>query len=184
MPLVSMAWGLGLGRVSNVNLVAQPDCGADRIALNQIGGGQFADRIGAIQTLVIAFFMAGILQLVAWHFATTFAGIIAFSICYGLFGGAALSLIPVVVKQLFPDAKDRFASVVGLVMMSTAPGQLAGASAAGAILNAAGGKWIAFQVFSGFLQIVGGLAAMWAWYRGIGLRFGNVRRILPEKQLE
>ncbi|KAI5449339.1 hypothetical protein NCC49_004790 [Naganishia albida] len=144
--------------------------------------GMVADKIGAIQTFVIAMEIAGLLQMIAWHFATNFAGVIVFSLIYGAFGGSGLSLIPVVTGQLF-GVGPNFATLVGLGMLATAPGQLVGPTISGAILDASNGQWIGFQIFSGAMMCFGGLIAIWTWHRGIGLTFGKgVRKLamLPE----
>lgn len=55
--------------------------------------GILADKIGAVQMLVMALEVAGVLQIVAWHYATSFGGVMAFAVTYGLLGGSALSLL-------------------------------------------------------------------------------------------
>lgn len=85
--------------------------------------GHAADRIGSIQCMVIALEIAGVLQIVAWHYATSFAGIIAFAVVYGMLGGATLSLIAPVIAQIFGVRKN-MASLVGLAMVASAPGRL------------------------------------------------------------
>ncbi|KAJ9111597.1 hypothetical protein QFC22_006468 [Naganishia vaughanmartiniae] len=139
--------------------------------------GQIADKIGAIQTFVIAMEFAGLLQMIAWHFATTFPGVICFSVAYGACGGSGLSLIPVVTGQLF-GVGPNFATLVGLAMLATAPGQLVGPTISGAILDASDGQWIGFQIFSGAMMCFGGLIAIWSWSRGIGMVFGKGERKL------
>ncbi|KAJ9116517.1 hypothetical protein QFC24_006750 [Naganishia onofrii] len=139
--------------------------------------GMVADKIGAIQTFIIAMEFAGLLQMIAWHFATTFPGVICFSLVYGAFGGSGLSLIPVVTGQLF-GVGPNFATLVGLGMLASAPGQLVGPTISGAILDSSNGQWIGFQIFSGAMMCFGGLIAIWTWWRGIGLVFGKGERKL------
>jgi MFS family permease len=144
--------------------------------------GMVADKIGAVQTFIIAMEIAGLLQMIVWHFATNFAGVLVFSLIYGAFGGSGLSLIPVVTGQLF-GVGPNFATLVGLGMLASAPGQLVGPTISGAILDASNHQWIGFQIFSGAMMCFGGLIAIWTWHRGIGLTFGKgVRRlaVLPE----
>ncbi|KAJ9092080.1 hypothetical protein QFC19_008854 [Naganishia cerealis] len=147
--------------------------------------GMIADKIGAIQTFIIAMEIAGLLQMIVWHFATNFAGVIVFSLVYGAFGGSGLSLIPVVTGQLF-GVGPNFATLVGLGMLASAPGQLVGPTISGAILDAADHQWIGFQIFSGAMMCFGGLIGVYSWWKGIGLTFGKgVRKlaVLPESSV-
>jgi MFS family permease len=90
--------------------------------LGRVMIGYTADRLGSIQSLVLSLEIAGFLQIVVWHFATSFGGVLAFAFVYGLTGGAALSLIAPVIAQIF-GARDNMASIVGLAMLSSAPGE-------------------------------------------------------------
>lgn len=148
--------------------------------------GMIADKIGAIQTFIIAMEIAGLLQMIVWHFATSFAGVIVFSLIYGAFGGSGLSLIPVVTGQLF-GVGPNFATLVGLGMLATAPGQLVGPTISGAILDASNQQWIGFQIFSGAMMCFGGLIGIYAWHSGIGLTFGKGQRklaVVPEARVQ
>lgn len=84
--------------------------------------GYTADRLGSIQSLVLSLEIAGLLQIAAWHYATSFGGCLAFSFVYGLTGGAALSLIAPVIAQIY-GVRDNMATIVGLAMLSSAPGK-------------------------------------------------------------
>jgi OFA family oxalate/formate antiporter-like MFS transporter len=135
--------------------------------------GYTADRLGSIQSLVLSLEIAGLLQIVAWHFATSFEGVLAFAFIYGLTGGAALSLIAPVIAQIY-GARENMASIVGLAMLSSAPGSMSGPTLAGAVLNASGGRWLTFQAVAGSLQMAGGLIGIWTWWYGVGpMRWGN-----------
>lgn len=145
----------------------------------RLAGGHVADRVlGPIQTLTMCFEVAGLLLMIAWHFATTMAGIVVFSAAYGAVGGAALSLVPPVLLQLYGGTQQakgargsNFAALVGLTIMATAPGQLAGPPLAGVIQARSGGGWIGFQIFTGASQCAGGLLVGWVWWKSLGWRF-------------
>lgn len=155
--------------------------------------GYTADRLGSIQSLVLSLEIAGLLQIVAWHFATTFESVMAFAFIYGLTGGAALSLIAPVIAQIY-GARENMASIVGLAMLASGPGQstlsqmialyadpnlartgsLAGPTLSGAVLKASGNRWLTFQAVAGTLQMAGGLIGIWTWWYGVGpMRWGN-----------
>jgi MFS family permease len=144
--------------------------------------GMVADKLGAIQTFVMTMQIAGLLQIILWQFATNLPGVIAFSLVYGAFGGSGLSLIPVVTGQLFGVGPD-FATLVGLGMLASAPGQLVGPTISGAILGATHHRWIGFQIFSGAMMCLGGLIAIYAWYRRIGLTFDSTRNARKQEKL-
>jgi hypothetical protein len=181
------------------------------MGFGRLAAGQVADRLGPTQTLFLYLEIAGLLQIVAWHFAKSFGGICGFAAAYGFFGSSTLSLVPVVVMPLF-GRTERLASVVGLIMQATAvgewcppsdlrvypphpivgklnfspndscsflalSGQLIGGFIAGKIYASTGGSWLAFQLFTGFVQIFGGLIMLWPWYRALGF---PIPRFHPE----
>lgn len=146
----------------------------------RLGGGHVADRLlGPIQTLTLCFEVAGLLLMIAWHFATSLPGVIVFSAAYGAVGGAALSLVPPVLLQLYGKhsrgSGSNLASLVGLTIMATAPGQLAGPPLAGLIRSHAGG-WLGFQVFTGACQCCGGMMVAWVWWKTYRLRLSPVKK--------
>jgi hypothetical protein len=52
--------------------------------------GLAADLVGGCETLAFCLTTAGLLQVVVWHKATSFAGVMAFAVVFGMFGGAAM----------------------------------------------------------------------------------------------
>ena len=116
----------------------------------------------------------------------------AFGIMYGFVCGCFLSLSPAVAAQLY--GSGRLAGLSGLLLLFNLPGMCldliptcailttsvyhlsahtgnsAGAPLGGAILSATGGNWVAVSVYSGTLQIVGGLVLLYGTPRSSGIQ--------------
>ena len=115
----------------------------------------------------------------------------AFGIMYGFVCGCFLSLSPAVAAQLY--GSGRLAGLSGLLLLfnlpgmcldliptcailttsvyhlSTHTGNSAGAPLGGAILSATGGNWVAVSVYSGSMQIFGGLVLLYGRLRSLSL---------------
>ncbi|PIL25838.1 MFS general substrate transporter [Ganoderma sinense ZZ0214-1] len=125
--------------------------------------GFIADRIGPVNALWIVIMLSGLTQLFVWTFVSTYAGIMAFGIMYGFVCGSFLSLSPAVAAQLY--GSGRLAGLSGLLLLFNLPGNSAGAPLGGAILSATGNNWVAVSLYSGSLQIVGGLVLLYARFK-------------------
>lgn len=80
-----------LSDLSAAGPLAVMNCSA---ALGRVIAGIFSDRyVGPVNSLFLSFFIGGSIQLVMWTVASNLATIYAFSILYGLFGPAFLSLL-------------------------------------------------------------------------------------------
>ncbi|KAE9405889.1 hypothetical protein BT96DRAFT_1060674 [Gymnopus androsaceus JB14] len=71
-----------------------------------------------------SFFIGGILQMVFWTVAQSYAAIIAFSALNGLIGSWFLSLLPVVCTKMF--GVEGLATITGFIILANAPGQFVG----------------------------------------------------------
>jgi hypothetical protein len=79
-PIVSTNFGPGFGRI------------LDGIWTHRV--------LGPVQILGMCLVVAGLLQMVVWHLATTYAVTIEFGVLSGVFGSIAQSLVPAIVLQL------------------------------------------------------------------------------------
>ncbi|KAL1893976.1 hypothetical protein Sste5346_006117 [Sporothrix stenoceras] len=130
----------------------------------RLGIGAFADRYGKLTALVASFVLCGAGHLLFWLPAVLYRGqdavalMTVFVVFVGLLGSGFVSLIPVVISDLFGG--DNLASKVGLFNSIVGVGVLAGPSAANAIVSSKGGgdDWSMAVLFSGLLMLVGGLA--------------------------
>lgn len=124
--------------------------------------GSFADRYGKLTGLVLSFVLCGVGHLAFWLPAVAVKGgdersialMTVFVVFVGLFGSGFVSLIPVVMADIF--GPDDLASKVGLLNSVMGLGVFAGPSAVFAIVSK-GSDWTMAVLVSGLLMIVGGL---------------------------
>lgn len=135
-------------------LIVMNICGG----LGRLFAGMIADRLGPVNTFFISFFLGGFAQMVIWTFADSFGSIMAFSIIYGAVGGWFMALLAMVCAQLF--GVKGLATITGFSVLCSAPGQLAGSSISGAVLDASGHQWYTVALYSGSVMIVGSLCAL------------------------
>lgn len=130
--------------------------------VGRLGIGAFADRYGKLTALVASFVLCGAGHLLFWLPAVLHKGedavalMTVFVVFVGLLGSGFVSLIPVVISDLFGG--ENLASKVGLFNSIVGVGVLAGPSAANAIVaSGSGDDWSMAVLFSGLLMLVGGL---------------------------
>ncbi|KXN74344.1 MFS general substrate transporter [Conidiobolus coronatus NRRL 28638] len=128
IPLYGLAKGLSAYQTSI--LVGLINGGS---ALGRILLGSLADKVGRINIAILGIVIAGIICLVCWIFANSFAVLIVFVIIYGFSSGAFVSIFPALTSDLFNIYN--IASVNGLLFMSTTIPNLLGTPIATTILN-------------------------------------------------
>ncbi|KAG9234021.1 MFS general substrate transporter [Amylocarpus encephaloides] len=111
-----------------------------------------ADKIGPIFVHATCVLTGGIL-IFAWPFILSLQGLIAFSLFYGFFSGAFISLPPATVASVTPDM-SRFGARLGLAATINGLGLLAGPPIAGAVISGKGG-YVGAAVFAGVVVVVG-----------------------------
>jgi MFS family permease len=130
--------------------------------IGRLGIGSVADRYGKLTALIVSFVLCGTGHLAFWLPAVVINGtdqrpvalMTAFVVFVGLFGSGFVSLIPVVVADIFRP-KD-LASKVGLLNSVLGLGVLAGPSLANEIVAKAN-DWGMAVLFSGPLMFIGSL---------------------------
>ncbi|KAH7075320.1 major facilitator superfamily domain-containing protein [Paraphoma chrysanthemicola] len=117
--------------------------------------GFLADRIGKYNVFSLAAFATGTSTLALWlpSGKNTDAAHVAYSILYGFFSGAYVSLIAGLVAQISPMKEIGFRT--GLVFFVNSIGALTTSPIAGAILDRENGGWTGVKVFSGVFCIAG-----------------------------
>ena len=135
--------------------------------VGRIGIGLFADHYGTLTALITSFVLCGIGHIVFWlpsvtshaSSASSTALLSLFVIYIGLLGSGFVSLLPVVVAQLFGGS--HLAGKVGLLNSLMGLSVLAGPSAIYAIVSH-DNNWALGILVSGLVMIIGGMAMLGA----------------------
>ena len=127
-----------------------------------------AEKTGPINMLLPAATTTGILVL-CWLRIHNGAGLILFSILYGFFSGAFVSLPAVALTSLTPDL-ERLGTRMGMCSVICAVGSLCGTPVSGAILSAMGGKYWGVQLFSGVVIFLTGLLLLVTRFSCVGAK--------------
>ncbi|PYI32096.1 monocarboxylate permease-like protein, Mch4 [Aspergillus indologenus CBS 114.80] len=131
--------------------------------------GLLADRIGRFNVMALTALVCGIITLSLWYKAgTSEAAIIAYSVLFGFWSGAAISLTPVCIAQVCrtEDIGKRNGTTFTLVSFGT----LTAIPIAGAIQESNGGNFGGLIIFGGVLYLAAcaafvvarGVAGGWA----------------------
>ncbi|KAH9209260.1 major facilitator superfamily domain-containing protein [Leptodontidium sp. 2 PMI_412] len=117
--------------------------------------GFLADRLGKYNIFIVAAFATSLSTLAIWLPSgnNTNSTHIAFSVLYGFFSGAYVSLIAALVAQISPLKDIGFR--VGLVFLANSIGAITTSPIAGAILELDNGGWTGVKVFAGVFCVVG-----------------------------
>ncbi|OCH88814.1 MFS general substrate transporter [Obba rivulosa] len=124
-------------------------------AVGRVGGGILSDVVGALNIMIPATFIAGILTY-AWPFATSKGAIIVIAVIYGIASGVYVSLLtaPIVRMGETHDVGNR----IGMTLTVLAFGALGGPPISGAI-NDATGNFKAVGIYAGS-TVMGGVVLM------------------------
>ncbi|KAJ2556917.1 hypothetical protein EV175_001679 [Coemansia sp. RSA 1933] len=101
--------------------------------VGRIGTGQIAPLMGTINTMIGCMFIASLSVLILWLPFEATGTVIACAIIYGLFCGGFISLLPVVMANIW--GVQRISTIIGLMFIAFCAGALIGAPASGAIVD-------------------------------------------------
>ncbi|QRV78190.1 major facilitator superfamily transporter [Ceratobasidium sp. AG-Ba] len=133
-------------------------------AIGRTTVGISADRIGFINAFILVLLFSSFCQAVLWNVAAeSYAGVIAFSVLFGLSGPCFVSLITPVAVTLY--GTHNLATLTGLLNLSNLPGNLSGPPIGGVILDSSNRNWHALAAYSGLLQFVGVLCMLYARFK-------------------
>lgn len=106
-----------------------------------------------------SFFAGGVLSLGFWSQIgeNQFGLMIAFAVLYGLLGSWFFLLMAPAAAQLF--GLRGLATIVGYIVTSQSPGQLAGASVAGVVHDATG-EYSSVAYYAGSVMVAGALCLL------------------------
>ncbi|KAI8320513.1 MFS general substrate transporter [Martensiomyces pterosporus] len=104
--------------------------------LGRIITGQVAMQFGNINTLATCTLVASLSILILWLPFHTTGTLVACAIIYGLFCGGFISLLPVILAELW--GVSRIATIIGLLYIANFIGTMVGAPSSSAILDNVG----------------------------------------------
>ncbi|GAA6015745.1 hypothetical protein JCM8202_001102 [Rhodotorula sphaerocarpa] len=139
------------------------------IGIGRVSAGFVADIIGPTNAMFASFFTGGILCLAFWSQIGEgqFGLLNAFAVLYGLLGSWFFLLMAPAAAQLF--GLRGLATIVGYIVTSQSPGQLAGASVAG-VVHDSSGNYSSVAYYAGSVLLAGSL-------RLLPARFSRVKKI-------
>lgn len=124
--------------------------------------GYFADRLGVFNTMVATSAACVILIIGMWLpiGKSNDAAITAFTILFGFWSGAALSVTPVSIGKVCRT--EDYGKRSGTTFFVASWGALLGGPIAGATLQARGGDYLGLIILTGLLYAAAGAAFFWA----------------------
>ncbi|MDI1492935.1 MAG: hypothetical protein OHK93_004718 [Ramalina farinacea] len=129
--------------------------------------GHLADRYGPMNILALASLTTTIVAY-SWIAVVNKGGMIVFSVLYGFFSGALVSLPPTVVASLCPNM-GVIGTRIGMFLFPTSIGLLIGNPIAGAILKSG---WVDIQAFCGTIAAMTTILVTAARFAKTGLVIG------------
>ncbi|KAH7303926.1 major facilitator superfamily domain-containing protein [Stachybotrys elegans] len=145
----SVALGAGLETEMAQNLVAIYNASS---LVGRLGSGYISDKLGKYNSFIVACYMSGTLILAMWIPAHGLPVTVTFTVLFGIFSGAYISLMAALVAQISPPEELGYRN--GLTFFVSAIGGLITSPIAGAILEGPG-SWVGLKVFAGVMMISG-----------------------------
>ncbi|KAL4955513.1 major facilitator superfamily domain-containing protein [Aspergillus filifer] len=133
----------------------------------RLSAGFAGDKLGRYNVFIIVCYLSGIFTLALWlpSSPSPTASLIAFSVLFGFFSGAYVSLLTPLVMQISPMSELGFRT--GILFLATAIGGLTTNPINGAIVDGSGG-WDGLKIFSGLMALLGTSFVLVARIRGTG----------------
>jgi MFS family permease len=133
----------------------------------RLSAGFLGDRIGRFNIFIIVCYLSALSILALWLPDSSTPALIAFSVLFGFFSGAYVSLLTPLILQISPMSELGFRT--GIVLLATAVGGLTTNPINGAIVDGPGG-WVGLKVFAGVFAVVGTSFVVLARVKGTGWR--------------
>jgi MCP family monocarboxylic acid transporter-like MFS transporter 3 len=128
------AQSLGLSSTTGAYIVASFNFCA---ALGRLGSGVMCDRIGALNTFVLASLLNVISMFAIWPVSSMLAPLIVFALLNGVANGAFFTTLPTVIGSIY--GPSRTGAAMGMIITGWSVGFFMGTPLAGYLLQAAGG---------------------------------------------
>ncbi|KAL4960375.1 MCT family MFS transporter [Aspergillus stella-maris] len=133
----------------------------------RLSAGFAGDKVGRYNVFIIVCYLSGIFVLALWLPTSSTACLIAFSVLFGFFSGAYVSLLTPLVMQISPMSELGFRT--GILFLATAIGGLTTNPINGAIVDGGAG-WDGLKIFSGIMALLGTSFVLVARVKGTGWR--------------
>ncbi|KAI9496815.1 major facilitator superfamily domain-containing protein [Zychaea mexicana] len=123
--------------------------------LGRISAGYIGDRIGRLNTLILASFLSAIAAFGIWTVATDYNTIMAFAVVYGAFSTAYYTLVSPITATIV--GIEKFPTALSVMMLSNTI-SIVGPNIASAIENALDAEpYFSYKMYTGACFIVGAL---------------------------
>ncbi|KAB5523171.1 putative MFS transporter [Coniochaeta sp. 2T2.1] len=166
LPVASI--GAGMSKELAQNLVAFYNAAS---LIGRFSSGFLSDKAGRFNVFITACYISGVLILGMWIPTRSDNVAIAFSVLFGVFSGAYISLMAALVAQVSPLEEIGYRN--GLTFLFSSVGGLTTSPIAGAILQTAAG-WTGLKVFAGVFMVAGTSFILAARVDRVGWRVGVV----------
>ncbi|RAK96663.1 MFS general substrate transporter, partial [Aspergillus ibericus CBS 121593] len=127
--------------------------------VGRIGPSIIGDRWTGKLNILIPLSFASAIVILCWIAVSSVGGLYAFTVVYGLVGGAAQSLFPATATTMTPDIK-RTGTRLGMILSIVGFATLTGPAIEGALISRDSGRYIGAQLFAGVCIILGAFAAV------------------------
>jgi MCP family monocarboxylic acid transporter-like MFS transporter 3 len=128
------AQSLGLSSTVGAYIVAGFNLSA---ALGRLGSGLLCDRIGAVNTFLLAFLLNAVSMFAIWPVSNMLPTLSIFAVINGIANGAFFTTLPTVIGNIYGPARTGVA--MGMTTTGWSIGYFVGTPIAGYLLQAAGG---------------------------------------------
>jgi len=150
--IVDYAQSLGIS--SNMAFIVLAVMNAGGVC-GRVAPAILSDSLGRFNLLAPTSFIAGLLVLVSWTFADTLATLLIFSVLYGFFSGAFISVVTPCIAQI--SEIHEIGIRIGLMYSIISFPALVGGPIAGLILASNHGSYNGMIMFTGTSIIAGSL---------------------------
>lgn len=106
-------------------------------AFGRLGSGMLCDRIGAVNTFLLAMLLNAVSMLAIWPVSSMLPTLSIFAVINGMANGAFFTTLPTVITQIYGPSRAGVA--MGMTITGWSAGYFMGAPIAGYLLQAAGG---------------------------------------------
>lgn len=124
--------------------------------VGRLAAGPLADRWGRFNSMCIYGFLSSLTLLFCWPMpglTQTKAGVLVFSITYGIFAGGSIAIVGACVGQI--SSRNQAGARLGMLWTLAAPGTLLGPVLSTLLLNQAAGQYWPLALWTGGATLLG-----------------------------